>query len=56
MAAILPSVLPVTDDYPDGVSNKFSGEIHWIQVALEEDNVSHLEPEKLKYHRMLARQ
>jgi arylsulfatase len=48
--------LPVTDDYPEGESNKFSGKINWVRIDLEEDNVSHLEPEELKYHRALARQ
>jgi arylsulfatase len=48
--------LPVTDDYPEGESNKFSGKIHWVRIDLEQDNVSHLEPEELKYHRALARQ
>ncbi len=47
---------PVTDDYPEGESNQFSGTIHWVRVDLEEDDVSHLEPEELKYHRTLARQ
>ncbi len=48
--------LPVTDDYPEGEDNQFSGKIHWVRVDLEEDNVSHLEPEELKYHRAFARQ
>ena len=48
--------LPVTYEYPEGESNKFSGKIHWVRVDLEEDNISHLEPEELKYHRMMARQ
>ena len=48
--------LPVTDDYAEGEDNQFSGKIHWVRVDLEEDNVSHLEPEELKYHRVLARQ
>jgi arylsulfatase A-like enzyme len=48
--------LPVTDDYPEGEANKFSGKINWVRIDLEEDNVSHLEPEELKYHRALARQ
>ncbi|MEA1978944.1 MAG: arylsulfatase, partial [Chloroflexota bacterium] len=48
--------LPVTDDYPEGESNKFSGKINWVRIDLEDDNVSHLEPEELKYHRALARQ
>jgi len=46
----------VTDDYPEGESNKFSGKIHWVRVDLEEDDVSHLEPPELKYHRTMARQ
>jgi hypothetical protein len=46
----------VTYDYPEGESNKFSGKIHWVRIDLEEDNVSHLEPAELKYHRALARQ
>ena len=48
--------LPVTDDYPEGASSKFSSKIHWVRVDLEEDNTSHLEPEELKYHRVMARQ
>ena len=48
--------LPVTDDYPEGESNKFSGKIHWVRIDLEEDDVSQLEPEEQKYHRLLARQ
>jgi arylsulfatase len=48
--------LPVTDDYPEGEKNQFKGVIHWVRIDLEEDNVSHLEPEELKYHRALARQ
>ena len=46
----------MTDEYPEGEGNKFSGKIHWVRVDLEEDNASHLEPEELKYHRMMARQ
>jgi arylsulfatase len=48
--------LPVTDDYPEGEKNQFTGKINWVRVDIEEDNVSHLEPEELKYHRALARQ
>jgi arylsulfatase len=48
--------LPVTDDYPEGESNQFSGEILWVRVDLEEDNVSHLEPDEQKYHRIISRQ
>jgi arylsulfatase len=48
--------LPVTDDYPEGEKNQFQGKIHWVRVDLEEDDVSHLEPDDSKYHRMMARQ
>ena len=48
--------LPVTADYPEGESNKFTGQIHWVRIDLEEDTVSQLEPEEQKYHRLLARQ
>ena len=48
--------LPVTDDYPEGEKNKFQGKIHWVRIDLEDDDVSHLEPEELKYQRIMARQ
>lgn len=48
--------MPVTDDYPEGAKNKFQGTVHWVRVDLEKDDVSHLEPEDSKYHRMMARQ
>ncbi|AKB24809.1 Arylsulfatase [Methanosarcina sp. MTP4] len=48
--------LPVTDDYPEGVANRFQGKVNWVRVDLEEDNVSHLEPEETKYQRIMARQ
>jgi hypothetical protein len=48
--------LPVTDDYPEGEKNQFQGKIHWVRIDLEEDDVSHLEPEELRYHRTMARQ
>ena len=48
--------MPVTNDYPEGESNQFNGKINWVRVDLEEDDVSHLEPPELKYHRTLARQ
>ena len=48
--------LPVTDDYPEGEKNAFTGNLKWVRVDLEEDNVSHQEPEELKYNRALARQ
>jgi len=47
---------PVTDDYPEGEANQFTGVINWVRVDLEEDDVSHLEPEEQKYHRIMARQ
>jgi arylsulfatase len=47
---------PVTDDYPEGEANQFTGKINWVRVDLEEDDVSHLEPEEQKYHRIMARQ
>jgi arylsulfatase len=47
---------PVTDDYPEGESNQFNGQIHWVRIDIEEDDVSHLEPEEQKYHRIMARQ
>lgn len=48
--------LPVTDDYAEGEKNKFQGEINWVRIDLEDDDVSHLQPEELKYHRVSARQ
>jgi arylsulfatase A-like enzyme len=48
--------MPVTDDYPEGEKNKFKGTVHWVRIDLEEDDVSHLEPEEQKYHRIIARQ
>jgi arylsulfatase len=47
---------PVTDDYPEGEANKFTGKINWVRIDLEEDDVSHLEPEEQQYHRIVARQ
>jgi arylsulfatase len=48
--------LPVTDDYPEGEKNKFQGTVNWVRIDLEEDDVSHLEPEEQKYRRIIARQ
>ena len=48
--------MPVTDDYPEGEKNKFEGQINWVRIDLEDDDVSHLEPEEQKYHRIMARQ
>jgi arylsulfatase len=48
--------MPVTDDYPVGEKNKFKGTLNWVRIDLEEDDVSHLEPEEQKYRRIIARQ
>jgi arylsulfatase len=48
--------LPVTDDYAEGEKNKFQGRIHWVRIDLEDDDVSHLEADDLKYQRIMAKQ
>jgi arylsulfatase len=48
--------LPVTDEYPEGEANAFQGELQWVRIDLEDDDVSHEEPEELKYQRIMARQ
>jgi arylsulfatase len=48
--------MPVTDDYPAGQGNRFRGSVRWVRIDLEDDDVSHLEPEEQKYQRMMARQ
>ena len=48
--------MPVTDEYPEGEENEFKGTIDWVRIDLEDDDVSHLEPEEQKYHRIIARQ
>ena len=48
--------LPVTDEYPVGEANAFQGKLHWVRIDLEDDDVSHEEPDDLKYQRMMARQ
>ena len=48
--------MPVTDDYPGGEKNKFKGDVNWVRIDLEDDDVSHLEPEEQKYRRIIARQ
>jgi len=50
------SASPVTDDYPGGVENAFTGTIEWVQIDLEDDDVSHLEEPEQTYHRIMARQ
>ncbi|MCH7790071.1 MAG: sulfatase-like hydrolase/transferase, partial [Acidobacteria bacterium] len=47
---------PVTDDYPSGQENHFRGELAWVQIDIEDDDVSHLEPPEQTYNRILARQ
>ena len=47
---------PVTDDYASGPANAFTGTIHWVQIDLEDDDVSHMEDPEQTYHRILARQ
>ncbi len=47
---------PVTDDYPDGPANHFSGKIDWIEISVDEDEVSRLEDPEATYHRIMARQ
>ena len=48
--------MPVADDYAAGEKNKFQGTIHWVRIDLVGDDVSHLDPEELKYQRKMARQ
>jgi len=50
------SASPVTDDYPGGEANAFTGGIEWVQMDLEDDEVSHLEDPEQTYHRIMARQ
>jgi arylsulfatase len=50
------SASPVTEDYPSGLANRFTGELAWVQIDLEDDDVSHLEAPEATYHRILARQ
>ena len=47
---------PVTDDYPSGPANRFTGGLAWVQIDIEDDDISHLEPPEQTYHRILARQ
>jgi arylsulfatase len=46
----------VTDDYGSGDANAFTGTIRWVQIDLEDDDVSHLEDPEQTYHRIMARQ
>ena len=47
---------PVTDDYPSGAANRFTGKLAWVQIDIGDDDVSHLENAEATYHRILARQ
>ncbi len=47
---------PVTDEYVSGAENAFTGRIKWVQIDLEDDEVSHLEDPEQTYHRIIARQ
>jgi arylsulfatase len=47
---------PVTDDYPSGDANAFTGEIVSVRIDLEDDDVSHMEDPEQIYHRIMARQ
>jgi arylsulfatase A-like enzyme len=50
------SASPVTEDYPSGLANQFTGKLAWVQIDIEDDDVSHLESPEATYHRILARQ
>jgi arylsulfatase len=47
---------PVTDDYPGGPENAFSGTINWVQIDLVGEELAHAEDPEQTYHRILARQ
>ena len=47
---------PVTDEYGSGDANSFTGTIDWVQIDLEDDDVSHLEDPEQTYHRIMASQ
>jgi arylsulfatase len=50
------SASPVTNDYGSAEENRFTGRIEWVQIDLEDDEVSHLEDPEQTYHRIIARQ
>jgi arylsulfatase len=50
------SASPVTDDYPGGKGNAFTGTIEWVEIDISDDDVSHMEDPEQTYHRILARQ
>ena len=47
---------PVVDDYGEGPANAFTGTIRWVQIDIEDDDVSHTEDPEQTYHRIMARQ
>ena len=47
---------PVIDDYGEGDANVFAGGIDWVQIDVEDDEVSHTEDPEQTYHRILAKQ
>jgi hypothetical protein len=47
---------PVTDDYPGGDANVFSGTIKWVQVDLQDEDTSQVEDPEATYHPIHARQ
>ncbi|MEL7209183.1 MAG: arylsulfatase, partial [Actinomycetota bacterium] len=50
------SASPVTDDYPAGRDNAFTGSIGWVQIDLLGEELAHSEDPEQTYHRILARQ
>jgi hypothetical protein len=47
---------PVTSDYPSGDANKFTGNLGWVEIDLEDDEVIADEDPEATYHRILSRQ
>jgi len=47
---------PVVDDYGEGSENVFTGKIAWVQIDIEDDEVSHTEDPEQTYRRIMARQ
>jgi len=47
---------PVTDDYPGGQANAFTGTLEWVQIDLEKDEVSQMEDPEQTYRGIMARQ
>ncbi len=48
--------LPVTDDYPVGAANSFQGELAWVRIDLEDQDVIHEVPDELKVMKIMAQQ